>query len=114
MPDQPHTFQPNTAVTKNFPSCHRRAVIAALHHCQKQPGTSLAAPCFPRSRCSRTMLHTAALLAVGLALLAACAAPAAAFSTESAWTDARSTFYGRDGWSVDTGSCGYGFICPNR
>lgn len=59
------------------------------------------------------MARTAAIAAVAL-LLAIVAAPAIAFQTESTWTDARATFYGRDAWSVHTGSCGYGFICPGR
>ena len=26
----------------------------------------------------------------------------------------RATFYGTDAWSIHTGSCGFGFICPHR
>jgi hypothetical protein len=47
------------------------------------------------------------------ALLACAAAPAAAYNLGS-WVDARATFYGRDPWALHTGSCGFGFICPNR
>lgn len=45
--------------------------------------------------------------------LAAAAAPAAAWG-EGDWVDARATFYGRDAWSLHEGSCGFGFVCPNR
>lgn len=27
---------------------------------------------------------------------------------------ARATFFGRDAWNLNIGSCGYGFVCPNR
>jgi hypothetical protein len=61
------------------------------------------------------MLHISVALASGIVLLLASVSPAACYwATDSSWTDARTTFYGRDAWSVNTGSCGFGFICPNR
>ncbi len=69
----------------------------------------------PPQLAAPTMLHASGALVAGLALLVVVASPAACYwGTDSSWTDARATFYGRDGWSVDTGSCGFGFICPNR
>lgn len=47
-------------------------------------------------------------LALAAAVVLACTSPAAAFSIESTWTDARATFYGRDAWALHTGSCGFG------
>lgn len=69
----------------------------------------------PPQPAATTMLHASGAVIAGLALLVVAASPAACYwGTDSSWTDARATFYGRDGWSVDTGSCGFGFICPNR
>ena len=30
------------------------------------------------------------------------------------WVDARATYYGTDAWSIHTGECGFGYICPQR
>jgi hypothetical protein len=51
--------------------------------------------------------------ALAAACLLAAASPAAAFGLGS-WVTARATYYGRDAWPLHTGSCEYGFVCPNR
>lgn len=48
-----------------------------------------------------------------------CALPVRATSfdaawSNSAWIDAAATYFGQDQWSLNIGSCGYGFVCPNR
>lgn len=61
-----------------------------------------------------TMLSTVATSAV-VALLAL--SPAAASTLRSytnGWVEGRATFFGRDAWSLHIGSCGFGFVCPNR
>jgi len=43
--------------------------------------------------------------------------PSAAKSSRSytnGWVEGRATFFGRDAWSLHIGSCGFGFVCPNR
>jgi hypothetical protein len=59
------------------------------------------------------MMPASAAACLLATLLACAAAPAAAWNLGS-WVDARATFYGRDAWALHTGSCGFGFICPNR
>ena len=39
---------------------------------------------------------------------------AVSVSADGGWVDARSTFFGRDQWSLHNGACGFGYICPNR
>ncbi|KAF8065858.1 EXPA32 [Scenedesmus sp. PABB004] len=47
-----------------------------------------------------------------LALVLACAAGASAQKMEP-FKLGRATFYGKDGWSIHTGSCGYGYLDEN-
>ena len=62
------------------------------------------APAYLAARC---------LLATAVLALALAATPAAAYTTGS-WVSGRGTYFGEDAWSLHDGSCGYGFICPNR
>lgn len=39
---------------------------------------------------------------------------AASRSYTDGWVNARGTFFGRDEWNLHEGSCGFGFVCPNR
>lgn len=57
-----------------------------------------------------TIVATAVCL---LAVTLGAATPATAYGTGS-WIQGRATFFGRDAWSLHTGSCGFGFCCPNR
>lgn len=50
-----------------------------------------------------------ALLLCGVNFVAA-----AGRSYTPGWVDGRATFFGRDAWSLHGGSCGFGFVCPNR
>jgi hypothetical protein len=47
------------------------------------------------------------MFAVALAALTALAVQAAA---QGQWNEGRATYYGLDGWSIHTGSCGYGYL----
>ena len=53
----------------------------------------------------------AAILAVVGLLGTACAQPVGQLG---GWVDARATYYGTDAWSIHTGECGFGYICPQR
>lgn len=61
-----------------------------------------------------TIMKTQQVLLAAAVLLVAAAAPFAEAWAEGSWVTARATYYGRDAWSVDTGACGFGFICPDR
>ncbi|KAF6254548.1 RlpA-like double-psi beta-barrel-protein domain-containing protein-containing protein [Scenedesmus sp. NREL 46B-D3] len=55
----------------------------------------------------------APVLLVGLLALWACELTGAQRSKEEPWKLGRATFYGKDGWSIHTGSCGYGYMDEN-
>lgn len=68
------------------------------------------APCVQVKSEIATMRTTFVLLAA----LAACIGSIEASdspASERPWTNARTTFFGRDAWSLHTGSCGYGESC---
>ena len=52
----------------------------------------------------RTVVVLMATLAACIGSITASDSPA----SERPWINARSTFFGRDQWSLHTGSCGYG------
>lgn len=57
------------------------------------------------------MIMRAAVVAVLLLIVE----PVAARRTYTrGWVKGRATFFGRDAWSLHIGSCGFGFVCPNR
>jgi hypothetical protein len=55
----------------------------------------------------RTTFVLLAALATCIGSIEASDSPA----SERPWTNARSTIFGRDAWSLHTGSCGYGESC---
>lgn len=57
----------------------------------------------------RTTLLLLAALAACMGSIEASHSPA----SERPWINARSTFFGRDQWSLHTGSCGYGAHCTH-
>ena len=59
---------------------------------------------------SRTSVCLVALLVV-TAISTASAQPVGQLGS---WVLARATYYGTDAWSIHTGECGFGYICPDR
>jgi len=65
------------------------------------------------------MLSIAAASVLVIAAFQGCTVFVEASNFDSAWAstswvDAAATYFGRDIWSLNIGSCGYGFVCPNR
>jgi len=57
------------------------------------------------------------LLCIAIVVVALLSMPQRALagrSYTSGWVKGRATFFGRDAWSLHEGSCGFGFVCPNR
>ena len=58
--------------------------------------------------------HASACLVALLVTTTIIAASAQPLGQLGGWVEARATYYGTDAWSIHTGECGFGFICPQR
>lgn len=62
----------------------------------------------------QSVVIASVFIAASLSVLPASASTFDAAWGNSAWVNAGATYFGRDQWSLNIGSCGYGFVCPNR